>query len=98
MRESVVEFLDSLGGMPRGLEGVGYGVGDLDALVEGMLVSSKLADCFERREEGRKELERRARADSRRSFSLSLCFSLKNVLSTWLLTLLSRKRKRGGIS
>ncbi|KAL7409238.1 alcohol dehydrogenase [Mrakia frigida] len=44
VRESVVEFLDSLGGMPRGLEGVGYGVGDLDALVEGMLPQKRVVN------------------------------------------------------
>lgn len=52
MRESVVEFLDSLGGMPRGLEGVGYGAGDLDALVEGMLVSWSLSFTMWKRGNG----------------------------------------------
>lgn len=39
LREAIVSFLDNLGGMPRGLTGVGYAEKDLDALVDGMLVS-----------------------------------------------------------
>lgn len=41
LREAIVTFLDGLGGMPRGLTGVGYGEKDLDALVDGMLVSGE---------------------------------------------------------
>lgn len=43
MRETVAKFLDGLGGVPRGLKGVGYKDGDVESLVEGILVG--LAPC-----------------------------------------------------
>ena len=35
LRDAIREFLDGLGGQPRGLSGLGFGKGDVDALVEG---------------------------------------------------------------
>lgn len=61
VRETLVSFLDSLGEMPRGLTGVGYGEADVDALVEGMLpqkrVLSLAPNVADLEGQGREQLE-----------------------------------------
>ncbi|CDZ98808.1 Alcohol dehydrogenase, class IV [Phaffia rhodozyma] len=60
--EVLAKFLDSLGGVPRGLKGVGYKKEDLGALVDGMLPQNRVislspTEINTKNDEGRRFLE-----------------------------------------